>query len=101
MENLLNCLPSTARATFYRTAKGAELDLLIEFSPSVRWGIEIKRSLGYPNPGSGFYTACKDAGVTRQIVLYPGTETYRIHEATEVMPLQALLQDPMLAGGQD
>jgi hypothetical protein len=28
---------------FYRTAAGAEIDLVLEWSPQRRWAIEIKR----------------------------------------------------------
>jgi predicted AAA+ superfamily ATPase len=45
IENILNALPPTARATFYRTAAGAEIDLIIEFGVRERWAIEIKRSI--------------------------------------------------------
>jgi predicted AAA+ superfamily ATPase len=93
IENILNALPSTARATFYRTAAGAEIDLVIEFSAKERWAIEIKRSISNPAPSKGFYVGCEDIQATRQVVLYPGEERFRIDAKTEVMPLQVLMAE--------
>lgn len=50
IENILDTLPATARSTFYRSAAGAEIDLVIEFNAKERWAIEIKRSISNPAP---------------------------------------------------
>ena len=91
IENILSALPVTARTSFYRTSAGAEIDLVIEFSAKERWAIEIKRSLGNPAPSRGFYNGCEDIKATRQIVLYPGEERFRLDKKTEVMPLETLI----------
>jgi uncharacterized protein len=91
MENILNALPSTASPTFYRTSVGAEIDLVIDFGAKGRWAVEIKRSLGSPAPSKGFHIGCADIKAARQIVLYPGSESFRIDAKTEVMPLSAFL----------
>ena len=93
IENILNTLPATARPSFYRTAAGAEIDLVIEFSAKERWAIEAKRSVSSPAPSKGFYNGCEDIKATRQIVLYPGGERFRIDVKTEVMPLARLLAE--------
>ena len=56
IESLLAAAPQRTMASFYRTAAGAEIDLVLEM-PGKRglWAIEIKRSLspgfaGIPNP---------------------------------------------------
>ena len=95
VENVIDSLPATARPTFYRTAAGAEIDLVIEFSAKERWAIEIKRSLSDPRPSKGFYVGCEDLAVHRRIVLYPGEETYSLDAQTEVMPLDRLLRDEL------
>ena len=95
IENILNALPPTARATFYRTAAGAEIDLIIEFGAKERWAIEIKRSISNPAPSKGFYVGCEDIQATRQVVLYPGEERFRIDAKTEVMPLQTLMAEAL------
>jgi predicted AAA+ superfamily ATPase len=93
IENVLDALPATARSTFYRSAAGAEIDLVIEFNSKERWAIEIKRSISNPAPNKGFYIGCEDIRATRQIVLYPGDERYRLDAKTEVMPLRIFLSD--------
>ncbi len=93
IENILGALPPTARTSFYRTSAGAEIDLVIEFSAKERWAIEIKRSLGSPAPSKGFYNGCEDIKATRQIVLYPGDERFKLDKKTDVMPLETFMSD--------
>jgi uncharacterized protein len=93
IENILSTVSATTRAWFYRTAVGAEIDLVLEPAPNERWAIEIKRSLGDPKPSKGFYIGCEDIKAVRQIVLYPGDETYKLDRKTEVMPLRTFLSD--------
>ena len=93
IENIHNALPSTAKTSFYRTSHGVEIDLVIEWSPKQRWAVEIKRSISDPSPGRGFFAACEDLKATRQIVLYPGTESYRHDHKTEIMPLRQLISE--------
>ena len=93
IENVLAALPANARSTFYRSAAGAEIDLVIEFNAKDRWAIEIKRSISNPAPNKGFYIGCEDIRATRQIVLYPGDERYSLDAKTEVMPLRIFLSN--------
>ena len=93
IENILDALPATARSTFYRSAAGAEIDLVVEFNAKDRWAIEIKRSISNPAPQKGFYIGCEDIRATRQIVLYPGDERFNLDAKTEVMPLRTFLSD--------
>jgi len=91
----LSSVPVTTPAWFYRTAVGAEIDLVLETEPNERWAIEIKRSLGDPKPSRGFYIGCEDIQAVRQIVLYPGDDNFKLDAKTDVMPLRALLSDLM------
>jgi uncharacterized protein len=91
IENILSTVPANTPAWFYRTAVGAEIDLVLEVTPNQRWAIEIKRSLGDPKPRKGFFVACEDIGAVKQIVLYPGDERFKLDAKTEVMPLTTLL----------
>ncbi|HWZ51360.1 MAG TPA: DUF4143 domain-containing protein [Granulicella sp.] len=93
IENILSSVPATTRAWFYRTAVGAEIDLVLETTPNERWAIEIKRSLGDPKPSRGFYIGCEDIKAVRQIVLYPGDDTFKLDAKTDVMPLRTLLSE--------
>jgi len=91
LENILSAAPANTQAWFYRTSAGAEIDLVLEPAPNERWAIEIKRSISDPKPGKGFYIGCGDVVAKRQIVVYPGRETYRLDTKTEVMPLAGLI----------
>lgn len=93
LEAVLNMLPDTVRPSFYRTAAGAEIDLILDFGKNEHWAIEIKRSVSSPNPAKGFYLGCQDVAASRQIVLYPGNERYKLDADTEVMPPTQLLAE--------
>ncbi len=45
LETLLTVMPQRCQAFFYRTAGGAEMDLVIDHPGGERWAIEVKRSL--------------------------------------------------------
>lgn len=91
IENILASLPAAANAYFYRTAAGAEIDLVVEPNPKERWAIEIKRSISSPTPSKGFYLGCQDISATRQIVLYSGAEQYNLSQNTTVIPFSTFV----------
>lgn len=91
IENIIAAIPAGATSWFYRTAVGAEIDLVIEFPGGERWAIEIKRSLD-PSPSKGFGIACEDIQAKKRSVVYPGSEPYRISRQVEAMPLEALVK---------
>jgi uncharacterized protein len=93
IENILTSLPEIARPWFYRTAVGAEIDLVLQFGPKNTWAIEVKRSISNPAPSKGFYIGCADLQATRQIVLYPGKDCFPLDSKTEVMPLDRLVEE--------
>jgi uncharacterized protein len=92
IENLIAAAPAGSKAWFYRTAEGAEIDLLLDFGAAGRWAIEVKRSLSSPSPSKGFHFASDDVKATRRLVVYPGKEPYRIDAKTEVTPLDRLVR---------
>jgi uncharacterized protein len=92
IENLIVAAPAGSKPWFYRTAEGAEIDLLLELGAAGRWAIEVKRSLSNPAPSKGFHLASDDVKATRRLVIYPGKEPYRIDAKTEVMPLDRLVR---------
>ena len=51
--------PAHVNCYYYRTAQGAEIDLIIEVNHAELWAIEIKRSLT-PTVSKGFHIACAD-----------------------------------------
>lgn len=94
IEQLLSVLPSDTSATFYRTAAGAEIDLVLEFGLE-RWAIEIRHSSA-PKPSRGFYEGCNAIEATQKMVIYPGSERYSIKNGVRVMPIMALMQELIL-----
>lgn len=84
IETLLQNLPADARAWFYRTYDGAEIDLVIERGGKPEIAIEIKRS-NSPALARGFTTACDDLGITQRWVAYPGSESYQLRNGAKVI----------------
>ena len=75
-----------APVSFYRTAAGAEVDLVIEGSRNRRYAIEIKRSSA-PTVSKGFWNGRDDVGAHEALVIYPGEERIPIGERTEALGL--------------
>lgn len=92
IETLIAAAPAGTHSNFYRTAAGAEIDLLLTPPGSQPWAIEIKRSLT-PRVEKGFYVACGDLNPAKRIVVYPGTETFPLKAGVEAMPLSKAAQD--------
>jgi predicted AAA+ superfamily ATPase len=95
IENLLAASPPGTRAGFYRTAAGAEIDLVLEM-PGKKglWAIEIKRGLSV-TPSRGFHNARTDLKPDRAFVVYSGAERFPLAaqvEAIGVRELAELLQ---------
>ena len=90
IENLLAAAPTGTQAWFYRTAVGAEIDLVLEIPPKERWAIEIKRSSA-PTLAKGFYLGCKDVKVTRRMVVHAGEETFGLGDEVEAASLGGAL----------
>ncbi len=88
-ETLINTAPDRSTPYFYRTAAGAEIDLLLDIPGHGLWAIEIKRSLS-PRLGKGFHHARKDLQPSRCFVVYMGAERYSIHEDVEAISLLEL-----------
>ncbi len=87
LENLLVAAPAHTTASFYRTAAGAEIDLLLETPGRGLWAIEIKRTLS-PKPGKGFYSACEGLKPSWRFVVYSGFAHYRISTDVEAIGLK-------------
>jgi uncharacterized protein len=98
IENLLAAGQGIRGAYFYRTAAGAEIDLLLERKDGELWAVEIKRSLA-PTVSRGFHAACEDVAAVRKIVVYPGSAPYPLSNGIEVLPLQGFAEELMNCGG--
>lgn len=99
IENLLSAVPDRARASFYRTAAGAEIDLLIDLpAPHGIWAIDIKRSMS-AGPERGFYNACEDVHADRRFVVYAGEGRYPISKAVEAIGVLEMARQVTMAHG--
>ena len=87
LENALKQVPEEWEAYFYRTAAGAEIDLVLLPPNQSLWAIEIKYS-GAPKLSKGYHIACDDLKPARRYVLYPGSERFPIDRNTEAISIQ-------------
>lgn len=93
IDSLIAAAPNGTQAYFFRTAAGAEIDLLLKL-PGQRtpWAIEIKRGLA-PKIERGFHLACDDVRPTRRLVVYGGAERFPIAQDIEAISLIGLCED--------
>ena len=91
MENIHSVLPLRAQTYFYRTAAGAELDLIIVLSASKIWAVEIKYGTA-PKLRQHYHHICDEIGATEKYVIYSGNETFPIGQNTTVISLTHFLQ---------
>ena len=93
IESLIAAAPNGTEAHFFRTAAGAEIDLLLKL-PGQRapWAIEVKRGLA-PKIERGFHLACDDVRPARRLVVYSGAERFPLAEAVEAVSLVDLCEE--------
>ena len=88
VEQLLAAAPQ-AQVGFYRTAHGAEADLVLALRHGETWVIEIKRSSA-PAISKGFHLAAADVRATRKLLVASVGAPYPMRDGIEVMnPLAA------------
>ena len=88
LENIVASLPGW-QPSFYRTANGAEVDLVLERGRR-RLAVECKASTA-PVVSRGFWNALDDLGVDEAWVVAPVAEAYPLREGVTVTPLRTLL----------
>ena len=90
IENLITAAGKECTPMFYRTADGAEIDLIIERGGVPLMGFEIKRSSA-PKVEHGFYIACDDLKLEHRFIVAPVNEAYPIKGGSIVLsPLEAI-----------
>ncbi len=97
IENLLSAAPKRIIPGFYRTAAGAEMDLVLDLPGRERWAVEIKRRPA-PKPQKGFYQARQDLNPDRCYVVYPGNDRYPLAQGVEAIGLQELATELLTLG---
>ena len=89
IENLIAAAPLRTVPFYYRTADGAEIDLLLSIPGQGLWAIEIK--LGQNSkPKRGFHLSCDDIGAARRFVVNPGNERLRLGSGVEMIGLREM-----------
>ena len=85
IDNLIAASGENSLAGFYRTAAGAEIDLVLAFKGmSETWAIEIKSGAS-TRPTRGFYNALEDVQPARSFVVHPNEDRYPIAEGVEAI----------------
>jgi len=95
IETLIAAAPEGTEANFYRTAAGAEIDLVLTLPNHQLWAIEIKRSSA-PKVERGFHSASADLSPHKQFVVYPGTERFSLGKNIDAIGLAALAAELQL-----
>ena len=93
IENLLAELPPWRgwRGSYYRTAAGAELDLVLE-KGNRRVAVECKASAA-PQVTKGFWNALEDLRIREAWVVAPVQDSYPLAKGVTVAPLERCLQE--------
>jgi uncharacterized protein len=89
IEQLVDLAPSTWRTYFFRTAAGAEVDLLAVPPGEPPIPIEIKASVA-PTLSRGFHGAFSDLGCKHGYVVYAGDDVITLTRQVEAIPVTQL-----------
>jgi hypothetical protein len=89
IENLIAAAPSRAMPSFYRTAAGAEIDLVLDIPGHGRWAFEIKRSPS-AKPEKGFYLAVQGLKADRRFLVNSGSTRYPISAGIDAIGLSEM-----------
>lgn len=76
---------------YYRTAAGAELDLVVTWPDGERWAVEIKRSSA-PKLGRGFRTAFADVEADRGFLVGDITDPFPVSDTVTAVGVRGLVQ---------
>ena len=90
IENIHSVIPSFAETYFYRTAAGAEVDLVIKMPNSEIWAVEIKFGVA-PKLGKHFSQTCNDVGATHKFVVYCGDDEFPIGDNIRMISLPKIM----------
>ena len=91
IEEICRVVGERATPYFYRTASGAELDLVLDFRRD-RWAFEIKFS-NAPTLSRGFYNALEDITPERTYIVTPSAMRYVDKSGAVVIGLVELLEE--------
>ena len=87
VEQFAAVLPLGWELAFWRTAAGAEIDLLLLHGSHPIIAAEMKMNTTNPRPGRGFYEGCKELVPREKWVIYPGDEPLALPNGVLALPL--------------
>ena len=90
VENILSVLPSRAETYYYRTAAGAEVDLVVKMPSSEIWAIEIKHGVA-PKLGKHYSRSCDDVDATHKYILYGGNDEFPVSQDVQLISLPRIM----------
>ena len=92
VENLISLAPARTAASFYRTASGAEIDLILELpSNHGLWAFEIKSGLTAA-VSKGFHLAREDLKPRRSFVVNAGEDRYPLSDSVEAIGVREMAE---------
>ncbi|MEX2365646.1 MAG: ATP-binding protein [Pseudohongiellaceae bacterium] len=91
IENILSVLPNRAESFFYRTAAGAEIDLVIRMPSSEIWAMEIKHGVA-PKLGKHYSQTCADVGATHKYIVYGGDDEFPVGNDVKMASLSRVME---------
>ena len=92
LETLIRAAPERTRVSFYRTATGVEVDLILELPGGRLWAIEIKRGLA-PKVKRGMRVALADLRPEKAFLVHSGGDRYPRGDHLEAIGLEALADE--------
>ncbi|MFN2289218.1 MAG: ATP-binding protein [Chromatocurvus sp.] len=91
VENIHSILPHRAETYFYRTAAGAEIDLVIKMPSSEILAVEIKHGVA-PKIDKHYSQTCHDVGANHKYILYGGEDEFPVRHDVKIISLSGLME---------
>lgn len=91
VENIHSVMPRRAETYFYRTAAGAEIDLVLKLPSSETWAVEIKYGVA-PRLGKHFSAICEDVHADQKFVVYGGDDEFPVRDGVIMISLPKLMR---------
>lgn len=93
IESLLAAAPEHTKASFYSTAAGAEIDLVLELGANNGlWAIEIKLGLS-AKPQKGFYNCLEDLQPKKAFIVHSGIDSFPLSSNIKAISLNELAKE--------
>lgn len=92
IQQIRSVLPERAGLYFYRSAGGAEIDIVLVLANGEQWAIEVKRTLN-PKIERGFIEACGEVKPSRHYICYAGEERFPLGRKVDAIGVSGLMRE--------